>query len=42
MIIILLFWEVFAPVLADGLILEFEQQQVSLNLQDSSQYSSQS
>ena len=40
--IILLFWEFFIPVLADGFPLEFEWQQVSSSLQDSSQYSGQS
>ena len=38
-IIILLSWEFLAPALADGLSLEFERQQVSSSLQDSSQYS---
>ena len=32
-------WEIFTSVLADGLSLEFESQQVSSSLQDSSQYS---
>ena len=43
-IIILLFWEfiTLTSALADGFSLEFEWQQVSSNLQDSSQYSSQS
>ena len=41
-IIIFLFWEFFTPVLADGLSLEFEWQQVSSSLQDSSQYSGRS
>ena len=36
-IIILLFWEFFTPTLADGFSLEFEWQQVSSSLQDSSQ-----
>ena len=35
-IIILLFSEFFTPVLADGCSLEFEWQQVSLSIQDSS------
>ena len=34
--------EFFAPALADGLSLEFEWQQVSSSLQDSSQYSGRS
>ena len=38
-IIILLLWEFFTPALADGFPLEFEWQQVSSSLQDSSQYS---
>ena len=36
---ILLFWEFFTPTLTDGLSLEFEWQQVSSSIQDSSQYS---
>ena len=40
--IILLFWEFFTPAFADGFQLESEGQQVSSNLQDSSQYSGQS
>ena len=35
-------WEFFISVLADGLSLEFEWEQVSSNLQESSQYSSRS
>ena len=35
-IIILLFWEFFSPALADGFSLEFERQQVSSSLRDSS------
>ena len=35
-IIILLIWEFFTPVLADGFLLESECQQVSSSLQDSS------
>ena len=35
-------WEFFQPVLADGFSLEFEKQQVSSSLQDSSQYSERS
>ena len=38
-IIILFLWEFFTPTLADDLPQEFEWQQVSSNLQDSSQYS---
>ena len=38
-ILILLDWEFFTPALADSLQLEFERQQVSLSLQDFSQYS---
>ena len=34
-----LFWEFFTPASADGFSLEFEWQQVSSSLQDSSQYS---
>ena len=41
MIIIILF-EVSTPALADGFSQEFEWQQVSLSLQDSSQYSDRS
>ena len=37
-IIIMLFWEFFTAALADGFSLEFKWQQVSLSLQDSSQY----
>ena len=40
-IIILLFREFFPLTLAEGFSLEFERQQVSLSLQDSSQYSQQ-
>ena len=36
----LFFLEIFTPALADGLSLEFEWQQVSSSIQDSSQYSS--
>ena len=39
-IIILLFREFFTPASADSLSQEFERQQVSPSLQDSSQYSS--
>ena len=44
LLLLLLFtpWEFFTSVLADGLSLEFEWEQVSLSLQDSSQYSSRS
>ena len=38
-IIILIFWEFFTTELADDFSLEFEWQQVSSSLQDSSQYS---
>ena len=38
-IIILLFWEFFTSVLADGFSLEVEWQQISLNLWDFSLYS---
>ena len=38
-IIIIYSWEFFTSALADGLSLEFEWQQVSSSLQDSSQYS---
>ena len=38
-IIIILLWEFFTPASADGLSLEFERQQVSTSLQDSSRYS---
>ena len=41
-LIILLLWEVFAATLADGLSHEFQWQHVSLNLQDSFQYSGRS
>ena len=41
-IIIFTSWEFFTSVLADGLSLEFEWQQVSSNLQDCSQYSGRS
>ena len=41
-IIIILRWEIFTPALASGLPLEFEWQQVSSGLQDSSQYSGRS
>ena len=41
-IIILLIWEFFAPVLADGFPLDSEWQQVSSSLQDISQYSGRS
>ena len=41
-IIIVYSLEFFTSVLADGLSLEFERQQVSSSLQDSSQYSSRS
>ena len=41
-IIILLLWEFFAIALADGFSLEFKWQEVSLSLQDSSQYSGRS
>ena len=41
-IIILLFWEVFTPALVDGFPLEFDWEQVSASLQDSSQYSGRS
>ena len=37
--IILLIWEFSTPALADGSPLESEWQQISLNFQDSSQYS---
>ena len=37
-IILLLFWEFFPSALADGFSLEYEWQQVSSSLQDSSQY----
>ena len=37
-IIIFLFWEFFTPALGDGFSLEFEWQQVSSSVQDSSQY----
>ena len=40
--IIITLWEFFTPALADGLSLESEWQQVSSNLQDSSQYSGRS
>ena len=40
--IILIFWEFFTLVLADGFSLEFEWQQVFSSLQDSSQYYSRS
>ena len=38
-ITIVILSECFIPALADGLSLEFEWQQVSLSLQDSTQYS---
>ena len=38
-IIIIIIWEIFTAALAYGLLLEFEWQQVSTNLQDSSHYS---
>ena len=43
-LLLLLFplWEIFTSVLADGLSLEFEWQQVSLSLHDSYQYSGRS
>ena len=41
-IIILLFWEIFSPALADGFSLKFEWSQVSCSPQDSSQYSGRS
>ena len=41
-IIIITSWEFFTSALADGLSVEFEWQQVSSSLQDSSQYSSRS
>ena len=41
-IIILLLWEFFTPALADERLLEFEWQQVSSSLQDSSRYSGRS
>ena len=40
--IILLIWEFFAPTLADSFQQDFEWQQVSLSLQDSSKYSGRS
>ena len=42
MITILLFWEISTPVLTDVHSLEFEWQQISWSVQDSSQYSGQS
>ena len=42
LIIILLLWKLFTPASANDLPLEFEWQQVSSSLQDSSQYSSRS
>ena len=44
LLLLLLFtpWEFFTSALADGLSLEFEWQQVSSKLQDSSQYSGRS
>ena len=41
-IVTLLFWEFFTPALVESLFLEFEWQQVSSSLQDSSQYSGRS
>ena len=41
-IIILFRWKFFTPALADEFSLEFEWQQVSSSLQDSSQYSGRS
>ena len=41
-IIIIILWEFFTPALAKGFSLEFEWQQVSSSLQDSSQYSGRS
>ena len=41
-IIILLFWEFFTPALADGFSLEFEWQQVSSSINNSTQYSGRS
>ena len=41
-IIIIIYSEFFTSALADGISLEFEWQQVSSSLQDSSQYSSRS
>ena len=41
-IIIIYSWEFFISVLADGFSLEFEWQQISSSLQDSSQYSGRS
>ena len=41
-IIILLLWEFFTPALADGLSLEFEWQQISASIWNSSQYSGRS
>ena len=37
-IIILLFWEIFTPVLLEGFSMELEWQHVFLSLEDSSQY----
>ena len=42
MLLLLILFEFFPPALADGLSLEFEWQQVSSSLQNSSQYSSRS
>ena len=42
LLLFVLFWEFLTPALADGLSLEFELQQVSSSLQDSSQYSGRS
>ena len=42
LIIILLVLELFTPVLADGLLLEFEWQQVSSSFQEPSKYSGRS
>ena len=39
---ILLIWKIFTPALADGFSLDSEWQQISSNLQDSSQYSNRS